>query len=39
MSRSTCCNALLLKDETGDRVCTVCGLIEDNYPEDGGNEE
>lgn len=29
---STCCNAPLLQDETGDKICVACGLIEDNYP-------
>jgi hypothetical protein len=32
--RSPCCNALTDKDSTGDRICTACGTIIDNYPED-----
>jgi hypothetical protein len=36
--RSVCCNAHTIKDSTGDVVCTICGTIIDNYPEDKEDE-
>lgn len=32
--KSQCCDALIDKDATGDKICTVCGLIMDNYPKE-----
>ena len=28
--KSQCCNAPVLRDSTGDVICTGCGLITDN---------
>lgn len=33
MDKSQCCNAPIDQDSTGDRICTACGLIIDNYLE------
>lgn len=28
--RSSCCDAVTVRDDTGDIICTACGLILDN---------
>jgi hypothetical protein len=31
---SDCCEAVMVQDSSGDKICTACGLITDNYPEE-----
>lgn len=32
--KSECCDALIVQDSSGDKICTACGLILDNNPEE-----
>lgn len=32
--KSNCCGAYMVKDSSGDVICTDCGLITDNYPKE-----
>ena len=32
--KSLCCDAPTVQDSTGDVICRVCGIIQDNYPKE-----
>lgn len=36
---SDCCGAPTVQDSTGDDICIVCGIIQDNYPKDKVKED